>query len=82
MTSWKATFAKLEVQLKWSVLCALVLAFLTAFRDVGLMDKSQGLEIWLWSAAAQLTLFLYWAFATPVVLHVMDWLRRTHRTRR
>jgi two-component system, LytTR family, sensor kinase len=81
MTFWKRTFTNVEDQLKWAVLFALVLAALTTFRDVAGMDERQELVIWLWGMAAQLTLFLYWAFATPLVLHVMDWIRRSGRHR-
>jgi two-component system LytT family sensor kinase len=79
MTFWKRTFTNVEAQLKWAVLFALVLATLTTFRDVAAMDERQELVMWVWGIAGQLTLFLYWAFATPLVLHVMDWIRRTHR---
>ncbi len=81
MTFWKRTFTNVEEQLKWAVLFALLLATLTTVRDVAAMDERQELVIWLWGIAAQLTLFLYWAFATPLVLHVMDWIRRTGRHR-
>jgi len=79
MTFWKQTFANVEAQLKWAVLFALVLATLTTFRDVAAMDERQELVIWVWGIAGQLTLFLYWAFVTPPVLYVMDWIRRTRR---
>jgi two-component system LytT family sensor kinase len=79
MTAWKQTFAKVEVQMKWAVLFAMVLAFLNAFRDIASMDQHQALVIWIWTLAGQLTLFLYWALVAPLVLHVMDWIRRTGR---
>ncbi|MBZ5627506.1 MAG: histidine kinase [Acidobacteriia bacterium] len=69
--------AKVEEQMKWALLFAMVLAFLTAFRDMAAMDDRQELVIWIWGFAAQLTLFLYWALVAPLVLHVMDWIRRT-----
>src|SRR5438105_1074828 len=71
MTFWKRTFTNVEEQLKWAVLFALVLATLTAFRDVAVMDERQELVMWVWNLAAQLTLFLYWALVTPIVLYVM-----------
>jgi two-component system, LytTR family, sensor kinase len=79
MTFWKKAFSNVEVQLKWAVIFALALATLTTIRDVAAMEKPQELVIWIWGISAQLTLFLYWAFATPLVLHVMDWIRRTGR---
>ena len=79
MTAWKQTLATVEVQMKWAVLFALVLAFLTAVRDVAAMDEHPALVIWIWNVAAQLTLFLYWALVAPLVLHVMDWIRRSGR---
>ncbi len=83
MAAWKQNLAVVEEQMKWGVLFALVLSFLTAVRDVAFMEEAQPLYIWLWALAAQLTLFMYWAFVTPIVLHVMDWIRRRrfHRLR-
>src|ERR671924_186777 len=81
MTFWKKAFTNVEAQLKWAVLFAMMLATLTTIRDVVAMDERQELVIWVWGIAGQLTLFLYWAFATPLVLHVMDWIRRTGRHR-
>lgn len=84
MAAWKQTLATIEEQMKWGVLFALVLSFFTAFRDMAfMMDESRHLETWVWSLAAQLTLFMYWALVTPAVLHVMDWIRRTrlHRVK-
>ena len=68
MNAWKQALAKVEVQMKWAVLFALVLALLTAVRDVAAMDEHQALVIWIWNVAAQLTLFLYWALVAPLVL--------------
>ncbi len=76
MAAWKKNFAIVEEQMKWGVLFALVLSFLTAFRDLAFMEEPQPAFIWLWALAAQLTLFMYWALTTPIVLHVMDWIRR------
>jgi hypothetical protein len=81
MRAWKQTFARVEEQMKWAVLFALVLAVLTAVRDVAAMDERQALVTWIWSLAAQLTLFLYWALVAPLVLHVMDWIRGSRRNR-
>jgi signal transduction histidine kinase len=74
MAAWKQTLATVEEQMKWGVLFALVLAFFTALRDMAFMNEQ--VEMWLWSLAAQLTLFMYWALVTPAVLHAMDWIRR------
>lgn len=76
MAAWKQKVAVVEEQMKWGVLFALALSFPTAFRDVAFMEESQPLELWLWALAAQLTVFMYWAFMTPAVLHVMDWIHR------
>jgi two-component system LytT family sensor kinase len=79
MKAWKQTLAKIEGQMKWTVLFALVLALLTAINDVNRMDERQDLTIWIWAMAVQLNLFLYWALVAPLVLHVMNWIRRTGR---
>src|SRR5690242_18712494 len=65
MPGWGEKFATLEEQTKWAVLFAIVLSALTAARDVVSMLRPGEVDDWVWSFAAQLTLFLYWAFLTP-----------------
>lgn len=81
MAGWELERAAIEEQMKWGVLFALLLAFLTAFRDVASMNDRGDLAVWFWSLAAQLTLFLFWGLAAPAVLHAMDWMRRTRCSR-
>src|ERR1051326_4911046 len=76
MTGWKARFTSIEEQVKWGVLFALVLSALTAMRDVAaMMEQASLIEVWVWAIAAQLTLFMFWAFLVPVVLSVMSAIR-------
>lgn len=72
MASTGINLAVLEEQTKWAVLFALVLSALTAARDVVSMLRPGDVEDWIWSIALQLTLFLFWAFATPIVLKGMS----------
>ena len=62
----------LAEQMKWAVLFALVLSALTSLRDISSMYKLLLIEGWLWSIASQLTLFLFWAVVTPLVLAAME----------
>lgn len=67
----RPNLAVIEEQTKWAVLFAVVLSALTAARDVVSMLRPGNVGDWIWSIALQLTLFLFWAFVTPVVLHAM-----------
>jgi len=75
MPGWGEKYATVEEQTKWAVLFAVVLSALTAARDVVSMLRPGDVDDWMWSFALQLTLFLYWAFLTPLVLLAMDTIR-------
>lgn len=75
MPGWGEKFATVEEQMKWAVLFALILSALTAARDVVSMLRPGELADWVWSVAVQLTLFLYWAILTPIVLLAMQKIR-------
>jgi signal transduction histidine kinase len=75
MARWGEKLARCEEQMKWAVLFAIVLSALTAARDVVSMLRPGQVDDWVWSIASQLTLFLYWAFLTPVVLVAMERIR-------
>lgn len=75
MPGWGEKFATVEEQTKWAVLFAIVLSALNAARDVVSMLRPGAVDDWVWSLALQLTLFLYWAFLTPLVLLAMETIR-------
>jgi len=61
-------------QLKWAILFALVLSALTALRDLSSMSgrvMAGTVELWLWSIASQITLFVFWALLSPIILEVI-----------
>lgn len=75
-------FATIEEQLKWAVLFALVLSALTAIRDIASMFSTYAqIEMWIWALATQLTLFLFWAFMSPIVLYAMQRTREEQSPR-
>ena len=75
MPGWGEKFVTVEEQMKWAVLFALILSALTAARDVVSMLRPGEVDDWIWSVAVQLTLFLYWALLTPIVLLAMEGIR-------
>ncbi len=75
MPGWGEKIGSIEEQMKWAVLFAMVLSALTAARDVVSMLRPGEVDDWVWSLASQLTLFLYWAFLTPLVLLAMQTIR-------
>ncbi len=81
MAAWKHTLGSVEEQLRWSVLFALVLALVNSIRDMTAYAEETSVAMTVWSIAVQITLHLYWAFTVPVVLWVMEWIRRNRASR-
>ena len=87
MDGWRDRLSSVQEQMKWAVLFAMVLSALTTVRDLASMQvKYAGQDevrvaFWVWSVAAQLTLFLFWAFVSPIVLAVMQ-RARSHEWKR
>lgn len=77
MGTLSRSIANLEERLKWSVLFAIVLAVLTAIRELAVMREmgENGPVEWLQILASQMTLFLYWGLVAPVILFAMEWAR-------
>src|SRR5512140_487401 len=76
MRAWNLQRDAIAKQIKWGALFALVLAIASASGDLAFMDSNRQPGARLWSLAAQITLFLYWAVVAPGVLYLMDWTRR------